>query len=119
MADNDTYVVIKDKKKNNNLALLVLFGILFFIVIYFPLFGSTLRFSTGNILSSVFNGIGTICVTFGGLLMAWGFCLVVSCKSTRYVGMMVIGFILMYVGGFLVAPGTFVGIGPEIPQGYH
>ena len=117
MADNDTYVVIKDKKKSNNLALFILFGIIAFIAIYFPLFGGNLRFATGNAISFVFNEIGTICLTFGTLMMVWGFCLVVSTKSTRYVGMMVVGFILVYLGGFLIAPGTFGS--PDVPQGYH
>ena len=54
MAKNDDLIII-EKKKGTNFILWFFFGFIGFIVIYFPLFGGNLRYTTGSFFSTIFK----------------------------------------------------------------
>lgn len=120
MAKNDDFIII-NKKKGNNSILWFFFGIIGFILIYFPFFGSNLRYTTGTWFSNVFRLIGSVCYTFGVLLIVWGFLILICTRSFKAVSIMLVGFFLILIGSFWLDPGTF-GIftnGKVVPKGYH
>ncbi|MFX1478046.1 MAG: hypothetical protein ACFFCI_07930 [Promethearchaeota archaeon] len=47
---------------------LVIAGILFFILIFFPLYGITLRYQIGSIFRTIFSFVGKICLFLGIML---------------------------------------------------
>ena len=120
MANNDDFIII-NKKKKNNFILIFFFGIIGFILIYFPFFGSNLRYTTGTFFSGVFRLIGTVCYTFGVLLLAWGFLTLICFRSLSAIKIMLIGFFLVLIGSFWLDPGTFglITNGKVISKGYH
>ncbi len=56
-------------KKGRNMPVLVITGVLFFILIFFPFYGITLRYQVGNIFRIMFDFIGRICLFLGALLL--------------------------------------------------
>lgn len=56
-------------KKGRNMPVLVITGVLFFILIFFPFYGITLRYQVGSIFRIIFDFIGRICLFFGALLL--------------------------------------------------
>lgn len=120
MTSRDDIIII-NKEKKNNFILWVFFGIIGFILIYFPFFGSNLKYTTGSFFSGVFKLIGTVCYTFGILLLVWGFLTLICFRSLSAIKIMLIGFILILIGNFWLDPGTFgiITQGKEVPKGYH
>jgi len=120
MTDKDNLIVI-NKEKKNNFILVFFFCIIGFILIYFPFFGSSLRFTTGSFFSRVFTIIGTACYTFGFILLIWGFLTLICFRSLSAIKIMLVGFFLILIGNFWLDPGTFAIItdGKTVPKGYH
>ena len=120
MAPRD-YIVIEEEKSKTKLVYWVFFGILVFLGIYFPFFAPNLRFQAGATFSKIFNTAGTIMITLGVLLMVWGFFTLFCGKTGSGVKTMLLGFVLLYLGGYLIAPEiiTAGGSGEPVPKGYH
>jgi len=109
------------KEKKNNSVLWVFAAIIGFIAIYYPLFGSNLRYTTGNLFSNIFHTIGTVCLTLGVLIFIWGFLFLICTRSMKAMSLMLFGFILILIASFWLEPGT-MGImtnGEPVPRGYH
>jgi hypothetical protein len=112
--DKDTYIL--EEKNKFNYILWFFFGIIAFITIYFPFFGSNLRYQTGATFSGIFNTLGEICNYMGTILCIWG--LFLFCRG-RLGGLVVLlsGYLLLTFGGWLIDPRSIFGI--STAPGYH
>ena len=117
---NPDYYVI-GHKKSSSYVYWFLFGLLVFITIYFPFFGNNLRYQTGAAFSTVFNIIGTICNTFGYLLLALGCLMTFVFRRLGGIIVMVSGLLLVMFGGWLIDPYSFGAsvFGTSATPGYH
>ena len=92
--------IILEKVRNHNKVAWIFAGILGFVAIYIPFFGADLRYQTGTVLKLVFNSIGTVCLTFGPLLIAFGVIKIVFTKKLS-IGSIFFGELLLWIGCFL------------------
>ncbi len=114
-------IIIKKENKKSSVIFWIFFGIIGFLAIYFPLFGSNLRFQTGALLSKAFTTVGTILVTFGALMFVWGLFTLFCGKSGSGVKVMILGFVMVFLGSYFINP-ALLGVGStgkEVPKGYH
>lgn len=122
---NDTYIEIKKKKKWNAVHL-IFFGILFFLLVIYPFFGSNWRFSLSNlfnlILGPIAEKIGMILMTFGVFVFVWGIFTLLCSNKVKGVGIMIEGFMLILLAGYFMGfefIQFFAGNDPSIHRGYQ
>ena len=122
MAKNDDPIVIfYGKRRKSNKVVLAFLGILGFVAIYVPFFGSNLRYMTGTAFRLIFTYVGNFCLIIGGTVF------VISILKIFYgqfkVKSLLASGLLLWIGAFLTgAPFEFMGIifgGNQPPQGYH
>ena len=116
----DDYMRFK-KEKKSKWVLWLFFGLLGFLLIYFPFFASSLKFQTSNLFLKIFYIFGTIFISLGVLMVVFGLILLL-CKRAGYgISLMLIGVILIFLGSYFVFPETIgaTSSGKEVPKGYH
>ena len=121
MAKNSNQLIIVQKRRKSNKVFLAFLGILGFVAIFVPFFGSNLRYLTGNAFNLIFTYAGNFCLIIGGTLF------VISILKIFFgqfkVKSLVASGLLLWIGAFLTgAPFEFMGIlfgGSQPPQGYH
>ena len=96
----------------------VLFGIVFFLVIYFPIFGNNLRYEIGTILRFIFNSIGNILVFFGLIFILLGVLSFFNLNPGKALMFLILGGVLLSFGGLFLIPGSLGSTDPA-PKGYH
>ena len=75
----------------------VFFGIIIFIVVFYPFFAVNLRFQLGEIFQVIFDTIGFMCFAVGSVLLI--FTLVNVFLGGRIkVGWMIAGIVLLWIG---------------------
>ena len=72
-------------------------GILVFLFVFFPIFGLNWRYQIGGILSILIDGVGTFCLTVGGLFTLVGFVGIFS-RSKHWARNVVVGIALLWIG---------------------
>lgn len=121
MAKNSNQFIIIQKRRKSNRVFLAFFGILGFVAIYVPFFGSNLRYMTGTAFKLIFTNVGNFCLIVGGALLAINI-LKVFGKKIDIKGFLV-SVLLLWIGAFLTgAPFEIMGFlfgGSQSPQGYH
>jgi len=121
MAKNNNQLIIIQKKRKSNKVFLAFLGILGFVAIYVPFFGSNLRYMTGTTFNLIFTYAGNFCLIVGGALLAINI-LKVFGKKIDIKGFTV-SVLLLWIGAFLTgAPFEIMGFlfgGSQPPQGYH
>ena len=121
MAKNKTDVYILRKQRKPNRTFLVFLGILGFIAIIVPFFGSNLRYMTGTFFKTIFVSVGQIFLTIGGALFVINI-LKIFFRQFR-VKSFLASALLLWIGAFLTGvPFEFLGLvfgGGQPPQGYH
>jgi peptidoglycan/LPS O-acetylase OafA/YrhL len=121
MAKNSNQFIIIQKRRKSNKVFLAFLGILGFIAIYVPFFGSNLRYMTGTAFKLIFTNVGNFCLIVGGALLAINI-LKVFGKKIDIKGFLV-SILLLWIGAFLTgAPFEIMGFlfgGSQPPQGYH
>ena len=121
MAKNSDQFIIIQKKRKSNKVFLVFLGILGFVAILVPFFGSNLRYMTGTAFNLIFTYLGNFCMIVGGALLAINI-LKVFGKKISIKGFTV-SVLFLWIGAFLTgAPFEIMGflIGGNQPnQGYH
>jgi hypothetical protein len=122
MAKNsDQIVIIQGKRRKSNKAFLIFLGILGFIGIYVPFFGSNLRYMTGTIFKLIFTYIGNFCLILGGALLAINVLKVLG-KKIDIKGILA-SVLFLWIGAFLTGTSFeimgFLFGGTQPPQGYH
>lgn len=123
MPNEEDYIIIKEKKKSSNWMYLVLFGIILFLMVYFPFFGSNLRYKFGVYFSLIFNTIGTLLIFLGIIAILYGVLSFIYRSPLRGFVYLMLGVILLTFAGYFLNP-TSIGTGPsgagkDIPEGFH
>ena len=118
---NKTDVYILRKQRKPNRTFLVFLGILGFVAVVVPFFGSNLRYMTGTFFKTIFVSVGQIFLTIGSALFVINFLKIFFHKFS--VKSMMFSLFLLWVGAFLTGmPFELLGIaigGTQPPQGYH
>ncbi len=102
--------------------LYLFFGVIVFIVIFFPFFAINMRYQMGYLFSKVFNFIGSTCLTLGGVILVFSVIqlLLGGRINTRW---LIVGIVLLWVGSWCTGTlielfGIQIGIN-QPSDGYH
>ena len=121
MTKNSNGIIILRKQRKANRTFLVFLGILGFVAIIVPFFGSNLRYMTGTTFKLILNYLGNFLLIFGGGLLAINI-LKVFGKKIDIKGFTV-SVLFLWIGAFLTGtPFEIMGFlfgGSQPPQGYH
>ena len=121
MAKNSNQLIIIQKRRKSNKVFLAFLGILGFVAIFVPFFGSNLRNMTGTAFKLIFTNVGNFCLIVGGTLFAINI-LKIFYGQFKVKGLLASA-LLLWIGAFLTGvPFEFMGIifgGNQPPQGYH
>ena len=122
MAKNtDQIVIIQGKRRKPNKVFLVFLGILGFVAVIVPFFGSNLRYMTGTTFKLLFSYLGNFCLIVGGALLAINI-LKIFMKKINIEGFLA-SILLLWIGAFLTGASFevmgFLFGGNQPPQGYH
>ncbi len=121
MARNKNDIFILRKQRKPNRIFLVFVGILGFLAIIVPFFGSNLRYVAGSFFKNIFTTVGEIFLTIGGALLVIGFLKIFFKRFS--VKTIVSAVLLLWIGAFLTGVSfdilEFVIGGNPPPQGYH
>ena len=121
MAKNSNQFIIIQKRRKSNKVFLAFLGILGFVAIFVPFFGSNLRYMTGTTFKLIFNYTGNFCLILGGTLFLINI-LKIFYGQFKVKGLL-ISALLLWIGAFLTGiPFEFMGIifgENQPPQGYH
>jgi len=116
---NDVYILRKQRKPNRTF--LVFLGILGFVAVIVPFFGSNLRYMTGTFFKTIFVNVGQIFLTIGGALLLINILGIFFHKFSF--SKLLASALLLWIGAFLTGvPFEFLGLvfgGGQPPQGYH
>ncbi len=113
------YIIYQDDKNYSKLVLYIFIGIGLFVLVIFPLYGSSWRYEIGKIFSMIFNMIGVLLVFSGVICCLCGIFNFFNHRPIKALGLFFMGFILLTFGGFFLSSGTFRTGGHQVPQGYH
>jgi len=110
---------IPNQRKRSGTTKYVFFGIIVFVLFFFPFYGMNLRYQLGTIFSEIFDKIGMLCLMIGGIMLLFSFIGIFASRSvnTKY---LIAGIILLWVGswstgailnlfGFTIGEGTSSG----------
>jgi len=118
--ENNQFIIIQKKRKSNKVFVAFL-GILGFVAIIVPFFGSNLRYMTGTTFNLIFTYVGNFCLIVGGTLFLISI-LKIFYGQFRVKSLLFSG-LLLWIGAFLTGvPFEFMGIifgRDQPPQGYH
>jgi uncharacterized membrane protein len=121
MAKNNNQFIIIQKRRKSNKAFLAFLGILGFVAIFVPFFGSNLRYMTGTTFKLIFDYVGNFCLILGGALLTINVLKVFGKKID--IKSISVSVLLLWIGAFLTgAPFEIMGFlfgGSQPPQGYH
>ena len=121
MGRNSNQIVIVQKRRKSNRTFLVFIGILLFIAIFVPFFGSNLRYTTGSAFRTIFTYVGSFCMTLGGAIFTISI-LQIFFRRLK-VKSLLLSALLLWIGAFLTGvPFDIMGImvgGGQPAQGYH
>ena len=117
----DRIIIYSQKRRSPNKIFLTFLGILVFIAIYVPFFGSNLQYQTGTIFKYIFNIIGTLFLVLGATSLIINILKVFGKKIS--IGGFIISVLLLWIGAFLTGISfTIIGFvigGNRPPIGYH
>jgi len=114
----DDIIVYEDGKKHSKYFYVIFFGIIMFVVLYFPLFGSSMRYEYGRSFSLIFSSIGTILVYLGTIYILIGVLSFFNMNPGKGFRFLILGVILLSFAAWFLIPGS-VGTDQPVPKGYH
>ena len=97
LRNRNDYVILEKKGGSGKWIYWTFFGILGFIAIYIPFFGTNLRYQASYLFSNVFNIIGTLSLTIGGLLALFGFAGIFM-RGKNWIKSLILGGLLLWIG---------------------
>jgi len=95
----DRIVIYTKKEKRSNKIFLAFLGILGFIAVYIPFFGSNLQYQTGTIFKLIFNTIGTLFLVLGFTSLIINILLILLKKIN--ISGFITSALLLWIGAFL------------------
>lgn len=118
----ETYYLIGSKRSSRGIYF-VIFCILAFILIFFPFYAINLRYQIGYIFGQIFDTIGWISMTLGGLLLMIGILSIFTGGRSLQFRYLILGIVLLWVGCWctgVVVDFLGITIGNEHASGgYH
>ncbi|TFG08621.1 MAG: hypothetical protein EU539_01785 [Promethearchaeota archaeon] len=111
----------EEKKEKTPLIYLFFFGLVIFITIFFPIFGSTLRYDFSILFSKMYHTIGIILTYMGFIFILAGILSLVCKRPLIGIITMIGGVMLLTFAGYFLNPATAGSgaSGKEVPQGYY
>ncbi|MHA1190981.1 MAG: hypothetical protein ACTSP9_01635 [Promethearchaeota archaeon] len=111
----------RGRRRTSRLTIFVI-GITLFLLVFMPFYGITLRYYIGTSFRLVFDYLGNVFQTVGGLFLLF-VVMVLFIHKRIWVKGMILGFLLLYMGAFLTG-GTLVLFGMTVYQpgtipGFH
>ena len=117
----DGIVIYIQKKRKPNKVFLAFIGILVFIAVYVPFFGSNLQYQTGTTFKYIFNMIGNLFLILGSASLIINILKVFGKRIS--IGGFTVSILLLWIGAFLTGTSfTIMGFligGNRPPIGYH
>ena len=122
MRKKNYYYIPGNRNKSRGTAY-VIAGIIIFVGIFFPFYGTNLRYQLGSIFSKVFDTIGMFCLTIGTFLTLINVLGIFVNKSLNFRNV-IIGIVLLWVGcwssGIVTELfGITIGTNSRASGGYH
>ena len=115
-------VIILYKKKHSSKVHWIIFGIIFIIAIFIPIYGTTWRYDISITLRLLFSAIGEICLTVGFVITLLSMVFFFFSRKL-HVKSFIFGIVLLWIGAFMADDQfSFFGylFGANTPQqGYH
>ena len=93
----NTRYIVKSKYEQSRWTIAILFCLLLFVFVFFPIFGLNWRYEIGGALSILIDGLGSFCLGIGGLLLLIGLVEIFT-RSGRWTKKVVIGVMLLWIG---------------------
>ena len=118
MPHEEDYIIIKDKKKSSNWMYLIFFGIIAFLMIYFPFFGGNMRYEFGVVFSQIFITLGILMIFLGIIFILNGILSFFFKSPLRGFKYLLMGIVMLTFAGYFLVPGSF-GTVDGVPKGYH
>jgi len=117
------YVIIGTYRNNKKWTLYIFFGILVFVLLFFPLFAVTWRYKVGRSLSLIFDTIGAICLMVGAVYTFLGV-MGIFTRGYGWTNKLIVGIILLYIGCWLTGTvleflGVEIGRSGSTDDGYN
>ena len=97
---NERTIIVVGKRGSHKLYWLFL-GILLFLVVFVPIYGTTLRYDVSITLRVIFSVFGDLCLTFGGVLTALSILFSILSRRKIYLKSFIFGVVLLWIGAFL------------------
>ena len=117
----DGILIYTQKRRSPSKVFLAFLGILVFIAVYVPFFGSNLQYQTGTAFKYIFNMIGNLFLILGGASLIINILKVFGKRIS--IGGFTISILLLWIGAFLTGTSfTIMGFligGNRPPIGYH
>jgi peptidoglycan/LPS O-acetylase OafA/YrhL len=117
----DGIIIYTQKRRSPSKVFLAFLGILVFIAVYVPFFGSNLQYQTGTIFKHIFNTIGTLFLVLGFTSLIINVLKIFLKKIS--IGGFIVSILLLWIGAFLTGTSfTILGFlmgGERPPIGYH
>ncbi|MBA7531071.1 hypothetical protein ES705_23282 [subsurface metagenome] len=113
---SDDIIVYEDGKNHSKYFYVIFFGIIIFVVLYFPFFGSSMRYEFGRSFSLIFSSIGKILVYMGTIFLLIGILSFFNMRPGKGFKFLILGVIMLSFAAWLLIPGS---VGQPVPKGYH
>ena len=114
----DDIIVYEDGKNHSKYFYVIFFGIIMFVILYFPFFGSSMRYEFGSFFSLIFSSIGKILVYMGTIFLLLGILSFFNMNPGKAFRFLILGVILLSFAAWFLIPGN-VGTDQPVPKGYH
>lgn len=120
----DIHYLVKPKHTSSRRIMAIFLALLIFIFVFFPFFGLNWRFQIGGVLSTIIDGIGSICLVIGGLFFLWGLVGIFT-RTRSWARNVIVGVALLWVGCWCTGAvinlfGTLIGEGTSSGgSGWH
>ncbi len=99
----------------------LLFFVVGFAFVIFPLFGQNWSFVTGSYLATFTAFAGALLLRVGGLMFCWGLLSLFCSRARTGIMLMIMGVVVLLLASYLLGPQT-IGVlsgSPEATKGYH
>jgi small-conductance mechanosensitive channel len=117
------YELIGTYQSEKKWTLYIFFGIIVFVLLFFPFFAITWRYKVGKSLSLIFDTIGMLCLMIGAFLIFLSV-MGIFTGSYDWTKKLIVGIILLYIGCWLTGTvlefmGVEIGRSSSSDGGYH
>ena len=94
-------IVIVEGKRHSRKTYWVFLSIILFLVVFVPIYGTTLRYDVSIALRATFSAFGDLCLTFGVALTLLSVAFSLLSRRRFYLKSFIFGIVLLWIGAFL------------------